>query len=57
MKKIAVLRILIDKPKIVVLHDTSPFIWKHEIVKLIDKYIPKCTIIKITNFLDVAYDM
>jgi len=57
MKKLTVLRILIQKPKIVILHDTSPFIWKHEIVALVQKYIPGCTIIKITGFLDVAYDM
>ena len=55
-KKIAVLRVLTQKPKIVVIKDTSPFIGTWSIKELLEKYNPKCTIIKITNNLEVAYD-
>jgi energy-coupling factor transport system ATP-binding protein len=55
-KKIAVLRVLIRKPKIVIIKDTSPFVGRWSIVELLKKYNPGCTIIKITNSLEVAYD-
>lgn len=55
-KKIAVLRVLIRKPKIVIIKDTSPFVGRFSIVELLKKHNPGCTIIKITNSLEVAYD-
>jgi hypothetical protein len=41
----------------VIIKDTVPFVDKWSIVDLLDKYNPGCTIIKITNTLEVAYDM
>lgn len=55
-KKLALLRILIRKPKIVIIKDTPPFVGRWSIVDLLRKHNPKCTIIKITNSLEVAYD-
>lgn len=55
-KKLALLRVLIRKPKIVIIKDTPPFVGRWSIVDLLRKYSPKCTIIKITNSLEVAYD-
>ena len=55
-KKIAVLRVLSHKARIVVIKDTSPFIGNWSIVELLQRYNPGCTIIKITNTLEVAYD-
>lgn len=56
-KKIAVVRLILHKAKIVIIFDTSPFVGKWSIVDLLKKYNPGCTIIKITNSLEVAYDM
>lgn len=56
-KKLAVLRVLTRRPKIVIIKDTPPFVGKWSIVELLKKYCPGCTIIKITNTLEVAYDM
>jgi hypothetical protein len=47
-KKIAVLRILIKKPKIVILKNTSSFIEETPIIKLI-RSCGFCTIIKVTG--------
>lgn len=47
---------LIRKPKIVIIKDTPPFVGRWSIVDLLRKHNPKCTIIKITNTLEVAYD-
>ena len=55
-KKLALLRVLIRKPKIVIIKDTPPFVGRWSIVDLLRKYHPNCTIIKITNTLEVAYD-
>lgn len=52
----ALLRVLIRKPKIVIIKDTPPFVGRWSIVDLLRKHNPKCTIIKITNTLEVAYD-
>ena len=50
------LRVLSRRPKVVILKDTTPFIASWSIVELLKKYNPGCTIIKITNTLEVAYD-
>jgi len=49
--------VLTRKPKVVILKDTTPFIDSLSIVDLLKKYNPGCTIIKITNTLEVAYDV
>lgn len=40
-----------------IIKDTHPFIDTWSIVELIRKYNPLCTIIKITNTLEVAFDV
>jgi hypothetical protein len=48
-KKLAIIRILLNKCKIVILKDTSAFVGSISIVDILKKYIPECTIIKISN--------
>ena len=54
-KKFAVLRILLYRCKIVIIKDTSAFVGSLSIVDLLKKYIPDCTIIKITNKAEAAF--
>lgn len=56
-KKIALLRILCLKPKIVIIKDTPSFLGERSIVQIIENHIPNCTIIKISNKIEVSFDM
>ncbi len=56
-KKIALLRILCLKPKIVIIKDTPSFLGERSIVQIIENHIPNCTIIKISNKIEVCFDM
>jgi ABC-type uncharacterized transport system fused permease/ATPase subunit len=56
-KKIALLRILCTKPKIVIIKDTPSFLGEHSIVQIIENHLPKCTIIKISDKIEVSFDM
>lgn len=51
IKKVAVLRVLLRRPKVVVIKDTDEFIESLSIVELLRQEIPNVTIIKISNFL------
>jgi ABC-type cobalamin/Fe3+-siderophores transport system ATPase subunit len=57
IKKIAVLRALLRKPRVVVLKDTDEYIETLSIVELLKQEIPAVTIIKITNFLEASLDV
>lgn len=56
-KKIALLRILCLKPKIVVIKNTPSFLGERSIVQVIENHIPNCTIVKISNKIEVSFDM
>lgn len=56
-KKIAMIRIVLNQSPIVIIMDTPPFVGRWSITELLRKYNPGCTIIKITNSLEVAYDV
>ena len=56
-KKFAILRILLNRCKIVIIKDTSSFVGSISIVELLRKYIPDCTIIKINSSIDAALDV
>jgi ABC-type bacteriocin/lantibiotic exporter with double-glycine peptidase domain len=56
-KKIALLRILCLKPKIVIIKDTPSFLGERSIVQIIENHIPDCTIIKISKQIEVSFDM
>lgn len=51
------LRLILQKARIVIIKDTPPFVGRWSISELLRKYNSGCTIIKITNSLDVAYDV
>ena len=50
------MRLIMVKTPIVIVADTNPFIDKWSIKDLVQKYNPGCTLIKITNSFDVAFD-
>ena len=56
-KKIALLRILCLKPKVVIIKDTPSFLGERSIVQIIENHIPNCTIIKISKQIEVSFDM
>lgn len=56
-KKIALIRLILLKAKIVIIMDTPPFVGRWSIKEILRKYNPGCTIIKITNSLEVAFDV
>jgi ABC-type bacteriocin/lantibiotic exporter with double-glycine peptidase domain len=56
-KKIALLRILCVKPKIIVIKNTPSFLGERSIVKIIETHLSGCTIIKISNKIEVSFDM
>lgn len=45
------------KPKIVIIKDTPSFLGERSIVQIIENHIPNCTIIKISNKIEVSFDM
>jgi ABC-type uncharacterized transport system fused permease/ATPase subunit len=51
IKKIAVLRILLRKPKIIIIKDTDEYIETINIIRLLKEEIPNVTVIKISNHL------
>lgn len=51
IKKVAVLRILLRKPKIVIIKDTDEYIETINIIQLLKEEIPNVTVIKISNHL------
>jgi ABC-type transport system involved in cytochrome bd biosynthesis fused ATPase/permease subunit len=57
IKKVAVLRVLLRRPKIVVIKDTDEYIETISIVELLKQEIPDVTIIKISNFLEASLDV
>lgn len=54
-KKFAVMRILLNRCRIVIIKDTTAFVGSLSIVDLLKKYIPECTIIKISNKIESAF--
>ena len=56
-KKIALLRILCLKPKIVIIKDTPSFLGERSIVQIIENHIPNCTVIKLSKQIEVSFDM
>ncbi len=55
-KKITLLRILLNRCKIVIIKDTTSFVGTLSIVEILRKYIPDCTIIEINNKIESALD-
>jgi energy-coupling factor transporter ATP-binding protein EcfA2 len=51
------IRIVLNQVPIVIVMDTPPFVGRWSINELLRKYNPGCTIIKITNSLEVAFDV
>lgn len=56
-KKLAFIRILLRKPKIVILLDTTSYISKKCIVDDLRKCMPTCTIIKVSKNVEEAFGM
>ena len=56
-KKFALVRIILNKSKIVIIKDTPGFLGALSIVDLLKKYVPNCTIIKISNKIEAAFDV
>lgn len=56
-KKIALVRLILHRSQIVIIMDTPPFVGRWSIKEILKKYNPGCTIIKITNSLEVAFDV
>lgn len=57
IKKVALLRILLRKPKLVILKDTDEYIDAISIIELLKQEIQNVTIIKISNFLEASLDV
>lgn len=57
IKKVALLRVLLRRPRVVVLKDTDEFIESLSIVHLLQQEIPSVTIIKISYFLESSIDV
>jgi|JI9StandDraft_2_1071091.scaffolds.fasta_scaffold2002123_1 ABC-type uncharacterized transport system fused permease/ATPase subunit len=51
IKKVAVLRILLRKPKVIIIKDTDEHIDNINIIQLLKEEIPNVTVIKISNHL------
>ena len=56
-RKFAIIRILLNKSKIVIIKDTPAFVGAINIIDILKKYIPNCTIIKISNKIETAFDV
>lgn len=48
-KKFALLRILLYKSKVIIIKDTTNFIGSINIIEILEKYLPKSTIININD--------
>lgn len=55
-KKFAVIRILAMRCRIIIIKDTPSFIGNKSIVEIFEKYIPDCTIIKLSNKIEDGFD-
>ena len=56
-RKFALVRILINKSKIVIIKDTSAFLGTLSIYDVLKKYIPTCTVIKLSNKIENAFNV
>lgn len=56
-RKFALIRILLNKCKVVIIKDTAAFVGAISIVEILNKYIPDCTIIKLSNKIETAFDV
>lgn len=56
-KKFALIRILLHKCPIIVIKDTTAFVGSTSIDIILRKYIPNCTIIKLSNKIEAAIDV
>lgn len=56
-KKIAILRALLLKTKIIVIKDTPSFLGERSIVSILLAHLPQRTIIKLTDSVEAAFDM
>ena len=49
------MRILLNRCKIIIIKDTTAFVGSLSIVDLLKRYIPECTIIKISSKIESAF--